>query len=85
MTLLDPPPPDRFESAFADIQSWLIGPARMTCSPEDIARGLAERLLAVGVPLWRLRMGQSVANPLISAWGVIWTRDGGPQAYSVQR
>jgi adenylate cyclase len=28
------------------------------------------------VPLWRLRAGQRLANPLASAWGVIWTRDG---------
>ena len=28
------------------------------------------------MPLWRLRAGQRLANPLASAWGVIWTRDG---------
>ena len=28
------------------------------------------------MPLWRLRAGQRLANPLASAWDVIWTRDG---------
>ena len=36
------------------------------------------------MPLWRLRAGQAIANPLASAWGVIWTRDGsGTHEYTV--
>ena len=69
----------------ADIVNWLIGPARQKASPEEIVAGLSERLVDAGVPLLRVRIGQRVANPLISAWGVIWTRDGGPEAYTVPR
>ena len=32
-----------------------------------------------------MRIGQSVANPLTAAWGVIWTREGGTELYSVPR
>ena len=32
-----------------------------------------------------MRIGQSVANPLISAWGVIWSRESGPEGYTVPR
>ncbi len=69
----------------ADIVNWLIGPARQKASPEQIVAGLSERLVDAGVPLLRVRIGQQVANPLISAWGVIWNRDGGPEAYTVPR
>ena len=69
----------------ADIVNWLIGPARQKASPEQIVAGLSERLVDAGVPLLRVRIGQQVANPLISAWGVIWNRDGGPESYTVPR
>ena len=67
------------------IVDWLIGPARQSATPEEIVGGLAERLVAAGIPLLRVRIGQSVANPLISAWGVIWSRDSGPEGYTVPR
>jgi adenylate cyclase len=67
------------------IVDWLIGPARQSAGPEAIVGGLAERLLAAGIPLLRVRIGQSVANPLISAWGVIWSRESGPQDYTIPR
>ena len=44
-----------------------------------------ERLVAAGVPLWRVRIAQQVANPMIGAWGVIWTRSGGTELYTVPR
>ena len=69
----------------AGIVDWLIGPARQRASPAGIVGGLSERLVDAGIPLLRVRIGQSVANPLISAWGVIWSRDGGPEGYTVPR
>jgi adenylate cyclase len=67
------------------IVDWLIGPARQEATPEEIVGGVAERLAETGIPLLRVRIGQSVANPLISAWGVIWSRAGGPERYTVPR
>lgn len=72
-------------TARADIVEWLIGPARQGVTPEEIVSGIAERLVEAGVPLLRVRIGQQVANPLISAWGVIWSRDSGPERYTVPR
>jgi adenylate cyclase len=69
----------------AGIVDWLIGPARQKAAPEEIVGGLAERLVDAGIPVLRVRMGQSVANPLISAWGVIWSRDSGPEGYTIPR
>lgn len=69
----------------ANIANWLIGPARQHATPEEIVEGLAQRLIGAGIPLRRVRIGQTVANPLTAAWGVIWTGEGGPELYSVPR
>jgi adenylate cyclase len=69
-----------------DISRWLIGEARLSLDPLPLITGFCERLTGLGVPLWRLRAGQALANPLASAWGVIWTRDGsGTHEYLVPR
>jgi len=58
-----------------DIADWLVGEGRLIGDSVAIAEGFAERLLAAGVPLLRLRIAQRIANPLLAAWGVIWRRD----------
>jgi adenylate cyclase len=77
--------PDQLSIRRAAIVDWLIGPARQKATPREIVGGIAERLVDAGVPLLRVRVGQSVANPLISAWGVIWNRVSGPESYTVPR
>lgn len=74
-----------FETAQAGIAAWLIGPARRELPPEAIVSGLVDRLGAAGIPLLRVRVGQRVSNPMISAWGVIWDRGKGVHLYTVQR
>jgi adenylate cyclase len=69
----------------AAITNWLIGPARRSLLPEQIVQQLAERLVEAGVPLWRVRIGQSVANPLIGAWGAVWVRGGQSELYTIAR
>jgi adenylate cyclase len=64
------------ERAVGEIARWLIEEARLTSAPLDLIDGFCRRVVDRGVPLWRLRAGQRLANPLASAWGVIWTRDG---------
>jgi len=68
-----------------DIVDWLIGPARQAATPEAMVAGLGEWLVGAGVPVARIRTGQAVANPLMSAWGIIWNRDGGSTYYTVPR
>jgi adenylate cyclase len=60
----------------AEIARWLIAEARLSLAPLELIDRFCRDLVALGVPLWRLRAGQRLANPLASAWGVIWTRDG---------
>ena len=60
-------------SAADDLNEWLIGPGRLSGDGVAIGEGYARRLVTAGVPLSRARFGQRLANPLLSAWGVIWT------------
>ena len=68
-----------------DLARWLAGPARIGLTPVEIVAGCCERLLASDVPLYRVRVGQRLANPLIGAWGVIWVRGAGAEEYAVPR
>src|SRR4028119_2433556 len=68
-----------------DLARWLAGPARIGLTPVEIVAGCCQRLLAAGVPLYRVRVGQRFANPLIAAWGVIWVRGSGAEEYAVPR
>ncbi len=68
-----------------DFATWLAGPARVALAPAEIVAESCERLLAAGIPLWRVRVGQRLANPLIGAWGVVWARGSGAEQYSVPR
>lgn len=58
-----------------DVGEWLIREGRLLGDGVAIAEGFADRLIAAGVPLLRLRIAQRIANPLLAAWGVIWRRD----------
>ena len=60
-------------SADDDLKDWLIGPGRLSGDGVAIAEGYVRRLAAAGVPLSRARFAQRLANPLLSAWGIIWT------------
>jgi adenylate cyclase len=68
-----------------ELAKWLVGPARVALTPSDIVAQYCESLVAAGVPLWRVRVGQRLLNPLISAWGVIWVRGSGAEEYTVHR
>ena len=61
--------PESGERAADAIARWLIDEARLTAAPLDLIEGFCRRLVDRGVPLWRLRVGQRLANPLASAWG----------------
>ena len=72
------------QTQFDTIARWLIGEGRLSGDSLTIVQGFSQRLVAIGVPLWRLRVNQRMSNPLIAAWGVIWRRDQeAPQEYLV--
>ncbi len=48
-----------------EIARWLIGEGRRKGESIAIVEGLVQRLIAAGLPLWRLRVNQRMANPTI--------------------
>ncbi|WP_136661373.1 adenylate/guanylate cyclase domain-containing protein [Nitratireductor sp. XY-223] len=66
------------------INDWLVSDGRLSGDGVAIVGGFAERLISAGVPLWRARVAQQFSNPLLSAWGVIWTREEA-RLYTVKR
>lgn len=61
-----------------ELIQWLVGDARQLNDGIALVEQLGQRLLDAGVPLWRVRVAQRFANPLITAWGVIWRSDDTP-------
>lgn len=56
-----------------DMTAWLISRGRELGEGSAIVDGYARRLIDAGVPLSRANIAQRYANPLLVAWGVIWT------------
>lgn len=59
-----------------EITSWLISEGRILGDGEAVVAAYASRLINAGVPLSRMNISQRFANPLLIAWGVIWTPEG---------
>lgn len=59
-----------------DLITWLISQGRMLGDETQIVSRYCAGLQELGIPLSRVRIGQNYSNPLISAWGIIWTPEG---------
>lgn len=55
------------------LNHWLISEGRLLGDETQIVQGYCEGLVQLGVPLSRARIAQNYSNPLLSAWGIIWT------------
>ncbi|MEM9278255.1 MAG: adenylate/guanylate cyclase domain-containing protein [Pseudomonadota bacterium] len=67
----------------ADLSDWLITEARFINNGVEMVDELGKRLVAAGVPVWRMRVAQRFANPLLAAWGVIWRPNEPSEEYVV--
>ncbi|GAB5436366.1 hypothetical protein [Falsiruegeria mediterranea] len=56
-----------------DLNRWLISDGRLLGDEIAIVRGYCQALVDMGVPLARVRVAQQYSNPILSAWGIIWT------------
>ncbi|MFK8079506.1 MAG: adenylate/guanylate cyclase domain-containing protein [Granulosicoccus sp.] len=63
-------------NAIADLNHWMMTKGRCSDDPIEVVSYFCSSLTQAGVPLWRVNIGQRFANPLLIAWGVIWTPDG---------
>jgi adenylate cyclase len=67
------------------LAAWLIGPGCLSGDAVTVISGLAQRLTGMGVPLHRLRLAKRVDNPLVTAWGIVWTPEKAAQIFSISR
>lgn len=56
-----------------DINDWLITEGRLSGDAVLIVKHYVEQLRSKGVPVSRARIAQRLSNPLLAAWGMIWT------------
>ncbi len=68
--------------AIDDLNNWMITEGRCSNDPVKVVSHFCSALIEAGVPLWRVNIGQRFANPLLIAWGVVWTPDG-TESYDV--
>ncbi|WP_342242141.1 adenylate/guanylate cyclase domain-containing protein [Inquilinus sp. OTU3971] len=68
-----------------DVADWLVAEGRLLTDPVALVDAFCRRLIAAGPPLQRVRIGQSITHPLLSAWGVIWTPAKGGEEYVIDR
>lgn len=60
----------------ARLNHWMITQGRRSDDPVEVVSHFCSTLVDAGVPLWRVNIGQRFANPLLIAWGIVWTPDG---------
>jgi adenylate cyclase len=58
-------------------QAWLLAPARSALSAEQLLDGLAARLAAEGLPLWRIACGLRTTHPELFSRLLSWRRGEG--------
>jgi adenylate cyclase len=60
-------------NVIAELCHWLITEGRRSDDPVKVVSHFCDGLIEAGIPLWRANIGQRYANPLLIAWGVVWT------------
>lgn len=58
------------------LNRWMMTEGRCSDDPVAVVSRYCTQLVEAGVPLWRVNIGQRFANPLLIAWGVVWTPEG---------
>ena len=69
-------------AAISALNHWMMTTGRCCGDPDKVVSYFCQALTAAGVPLWRVNIGQRFANPLLVAWGVVWT-PAGSESYDV--
>jgi adenylate cyclase len=59
--------------AFKD---WLVRQALLAPPVGQVAEEFADRLMTMGLPIWRAHVGFSTLHPQVESVGLTWTREG---------
>lgn len=62
--------------AIEELNYWMMTEGRRSGDPITVVSHFCSALIDAGVPLWRVNIGQRFANPLLIAWGIVWTPEG---------
>jgi adenylate cyclase len=65
------------------VAKWLTREGRLIRRPADFIEQLMNRVLAAGVPLWRMYVGLQLVHPQLQAMGYLWKR--GQRVESIAR
>ncbi len=60
----------------AGLASWLIEQGLVGIEQEDLLRGYCEKLVEIGVPVYRIHVAQRAFHPQFGGVGFDWLRDG---------
>jgi adenylate cyclase len=58
----------------APIEDWLVHEGRLIATPTAFFERLMERVVAAGVPVWRMYIGLQLVHPQLQAMGYVWRR-----------
>lgn len=54
---------------------WLFHEGRLMSDRRKFTEGLGRKLVEVGAPVWRFRLGCRTIHPMIAAWSILWSTD----------
>ena len=60
---------------FEGIGNWILEQGLREASCADIVQGVGRRLLAGGIPLYRLSVGSMILHPVFGAMNYMWDAD----------
>ncbi len=60
----------------ATVKHWLVHQALLATPVPRLAAHFADKLLALGLPLWRAHVGVNTVHPQFESIGLTWTRQG---------
>jgi adenylate cyclase len=65
------------DSSIAAIVDWLIDGARTVSTPDAVLREMCERVLAAGIPIWRVAAFVRTLHPQVMGRRIEWRDDAG--------
>ncbi|MCW5747371.1 MAG: adenylate/guanylate cyclase domain-containing protein [Alphaproteobacteria bacterium] len=64
---------------------WIARDGRLEPDLQGFFSRLMERMVAAGIPLWRVYLGLQLMHPQLQAMGVVWRRDEAMQVQEIPR
>ena len=71
----EPPPSSPAPAAADPIEAWLLAEGRHIPRTRDLVGALCQRLIAAGMPLWRIVLSVRTIHPQILSTVYYWVRD----------